>query len=113
MRAAATSGTGIYVLTLPSVLYGVVVLAYLAFLNSELFGDVYERMIFGVRKTCVNVFGYHAWTCVVDVFNNVALSLQKITFRVVRILVEFQFEMSRIQDPRLLVLLFPRMCFIV
>jgi hypothetical protein len=38
---------------------------------------------------------------------------QKITFRVVRILLEFQFEILGIQDPRLLVLLFPRMCFIV
>jgi len=34
LRAAVTSGTGIYVLTLPSVLYGVAVLPYLAFLNS-------------------------------------------------------------------------------
>jgi len=40
LRAAVTSGAGIYVLTLPLVLCGVAVLPYLAFLNSVLFGDV-------------------------------------------------------------------------
>ena len=64
LRAAVTYATGIYVLTLPSILYWVAVVPDLAFLNSGLPGDVYERRIFGVRRiyiicfrlTCRDVF---------------------------------------------------------